>query len=168
MTDFTKDDFNAELSDGLARTLLNVVLAFARFDTALSAWLVQAYGMPLDRGSLLVENMDIGNKIIRLRKIYSHRGETTTASNLTRLKKQFDQHRVVRNTIAHATCCGTLKGRGDTVIFAPLRASGSGSDLQIIAITSDQLVKTTDWARVAAESVIRTFEKLEGQVERIP
>src|SRR5437868_3033453 len=70
--------------------MARVVLSFARLDTQLSNWLVEGYDMRVDRAALLLQNMTITNKYIKLAKLYEHEGPASLAQQLRRSKKQME------------------------------------------------------------------------------
>ena len=148
--------------------MLDVILGFARLDTALAARLSQAVGMPLDRGALLVENMDIAVKMTRLKKVCTHDGDAIGAEFWGKAKKIYETHKDVRNTIAHATYVGTRKTDPDTAVFSPIRAAiGTAGQLQVYLISTSQMDITARWAVLMAETVIKDYEQHEGPLERL-
>jgi len=165
---FATAEIISEMNDDVARPMLDLILAFARLDTSLSAWLVQAYGMPLERGALFVENMDIGNKINRLKKLYDHDDDHDAVSALAKLRKEFDGKKSARNTIAHATFVGVLKSSPKTAVFSPMRAGDAHGQLQIVCIPADHMEECLGWANNAADAVILIFSRLQGRLEQLP
>src|SRR3974377_1052096 len=102
MEELDEADLDKNLSDANKVLLADVILQFARLDTVLGAWVIAAFDMDLDRGSILIENMDISVKILKLKKLCLHIGNTALDKELGTLKKEFESHKDVRNAIAHA------------------------------------------------------------------
>ncbi len=161
---FQTSDFVADRPAAVAEAMLDVIIAFARLDTALSGWLITAFGMSLDRGAILVENMDVGNKIGRLRSLYEHDGHSPeTVKRLKDTKKEFDKQRVIRNTIAHASFVGVLKGQPDVAVFSPARAfKGLPDQMEILQIHVDLMKSATAWAGGTANAVYAVMEHVEA------
>lgn len=163
----TRADLVPNRPPELAKAMLDVILGFARLDTALTARLSQALGMPLDRGSLLVENMDIAVKMTRLKKVSTHDGDIAGAEFWGKAKKIYDTHKDIRNTIAHATYVGTRKTHPDTGFLAcPCRYRRGGSATSL----SDPDVPNGHYSEmdcVNRRSCDQGLEQHDGPVERL-
>lgn len=163
---FEMERLDRRLPTPMKVAMLEVITAFANLDTLLSSWLVNAYGMKISLGALLVENMDIANKIQRLKKVYEHIGNSEEPDNLKKLKDDFDRFKDVRNTIAHATCVGVDKKDRNNVIFSPMRAVlREHGHLQVVMITGAHMLAARDWALHAVQFVNGKVEALQAQRE---
>lgn len=134
--------------------MAKVVLGFARLDTQLSNWLVMGYEMRPDRAAMLVQNMAIDNKYLRLIRLYEHEGPKIWVAELKRSKKQMAPHAEVRNVICHAACIGTWAKDRDYVLFAPLTYELGKPDTGRVEALSVQVMKAaSDWAEIQAGSI---------------
>jgi hypothetical protein len=141
--------------------MLDVILAWARFDSALSALVTGAFQMPMDRGAILIENMDIGNKINRLKRLYKHLGNDKVVSTLGKIKKDYEDIKDIRNTIAHATCAGASKSMPGHIVFAPVRASiGLVNTTELNMLHIDQLKTATVIVLEWADMCINAYDAL--------
>ena len=75
--------------------MLDVILAWAKLDSSLSLWLVSTLGLQLDDGAILVENMDLENKLNRLKRLFAHRGMTPVVTRIASLKKDRGNRRQI-------------------------------------------------------------------------
>ena len=135
--------------------IASVVLGFARLDTRLSDWIVQAFEMRHERGAMLIQNMSIDNKIQRLIKLFEHEGPRSYATELKARKKAMSPHYEVRNLICHAACLGTWAKDRDYLLFAPLNYIPGSTGMAKVEAVSIQAVKlAADWAETEAASYL--------------
>jgi len=152
----------ARLTNSHRVAMAKVVLSFARLDTQLSNWLVEAYEMRADRAALLIQHMAIDNKYLRLIRLYKHEGPAVWAKELKKAKDEMEPHADVRNTICHAACVGTWTGDRDYILFAPLTCEiGKPNTARIEAISVQSMATASEWAEVQAGSMIHIWKQLE-------
>ncbi len=150
----------ARLTNSHRLAMARVVLSFARLDTQLSNWIVEAYEMRVDRAALLLHNMAIDNKYIRLLRLYDHEGPKIWAQELRRSKKQMEPHAEVRNMICHAACFGTWAKNRDYVLFAPLSYTPGELDrARIEAIPVQAMEAASEWAETQAGSIVHLLKQ---------
>ncbi|MDQ7780977.1 MAG: hypothetical protein RDV41_14870 [Planctomycetota bacterium] len=141
--------------------MIDLVLAAARFDTMITGCLVLGFGMSLDQGSILLENFDVSTKVLKLKKLCLHSGESRRAQRLGKLKKALERHSHARNTIAHATCAGTHKLDPSFLIFSPARAFvGRPSEMELVAIPLDVIRSDTRFYHRSAQRAARIYDFL--------
>lgn len=164
---FDSSDLDTTLPDLFRTRMLEVIMAFARLDTALSAWVVAAYDVRKDHGAFLIENFSTSQKVSRLKRLYQHRGHIKAVNALKSLSKGLDEHSFTRNTIAHATYAGILKSEPTVAVFSPYTGSiGSAEQLDIVKIPADEMRRATLWALQCAETAMKLYEMLGGRPER--
>lgn len=135
--------------------MASVVIGFARLDTRLSDWIVQAFEMRHERGAMFIQNMSIDNKFQRLIKLYEHEGPRLYATQLKTRKKAMSPHYEVRNLICHAACLGTWTKDRDYLIFAPLNyIPGSAGMAKVEAVSIQSMKLAADWAEIEAASYL--------------
>jgi hypothetical protein len=145
----------ARLTNAHRLVMARVVLSFARLDTQLSNWLVEGYDMRVDRAALLLQNMTITNKYMKLAKLYEHEGPASLAQQLRRSKKQMEPHAETRNTICHAACFGTWAADRDYILFAPLSYTpGELNRARVEAIPVQSMEAAAEWAENQAGSIV--------------
>lgn len=136
--------------------MARVVLGFARFDSRLSDWVVEAFGLRFDRAAMLIKNIGIENKLQRLIKLYDHEGPKSAVADLKRCRKEMVEHYETRNLICHAACLGTWAKDRDYLLFTHLayRPGDTESNFLIEAISLDGLKAAADWAEDMAHDVM--------------
>ena len=99
--------------------------------------------------------MVVGNKIGRLKGLYEHLGGSPhTVARLKDTRKGFDKFKDIRNTIAHASFVGVLKGRPEVAVFSPARAfRGLPDQMEILQVTVENMRHATAWAGGTANAV---------------
>ena len=147
MPNFDPDDIERVIPIAVKVAIADLVLAFANLDSVLGACLILEYGMDLATGSILIENLDIGTKIGRLRRLYQHNRREEDDKIFLRFKKEYEKWREARNTISHARCSGVRKSDPSWVIFSPVRATiGAAGAMQIHLIHVNQMEHDKNWA----------------------
>lgn len=102
--------------------MLDLVLAWARYDALVGQLLSIAYNLPLDGSTLLIGNMDTKTKLDRLKLIYEHHGMKQSVNRIDLLRKKHLELVFTRNHVAHSICGGLLKDDPDKVVFIPFKA----------------------------------------------
>lgn len=91
--------------------MLDLVLAWARVDTTIAQLATAAFNMDPTVGAVIFGRMPVPDRLRKMRELNLQLGRTSSASELRKLKKHYEEHSKPRNTIAHAACVGFLKAR---------------------------------------------------------
>jgi hypothetical protein len=141
--------------------MANLVLSFARMDTQLSNWLVEAFQMRSDRAALLLQNMSISTKYLKLIKFYEHEGPAIWAKELKASKKKLDDHAEFRNLVCHAQCVGVWARDPEYVLFLPLSYTpGCLGSTRFELCLLEGMEAATEWADNQAASMIDVWTDL--------
>lgn len=121
MTDFSVSDISGKLDEPTRRVMLDLILAWARYDSLVSQWLLYAYGLSPDGGSILLGNMGTRTKLERIKDLYQHHGMKSAVSRIAHLQKGHATFVDYRNAIAHYGCGGQNTSKPEFVLFAPVK-----------------------------------------------
>jgi hypothetical protein len=145
--------------------MLDVILAWARFDTFISKWISVAFGTSPDATVILMGNMDTRNKLERLKSLYAHFGFTSEADRIEALKKAHAEHVNVRNTIAHVSCVGQVAGEPDKVVFTAVRRVKNQPGYTFVEVIHlEQMVAAVGFALRACEDIGNIVDELKTSI----
>lgn len=130
--DVSPENLTFSLSDEARRVILDLVLQWARYDALVSQWLLLAFGLSFDSGSILLGNMDTRTKMERLKGLYQHHGKASAVRKIANLQKAHAGLVDIRNLIAHSGCAGHVKSDPRFVAFAPVRTVKGSLDTMVI------------------------------------
>lgn len=149
--------------------MLDVILAWARFDTFISKWMSVAFGASPDATVILMGNMDTGNKLNRLKTLYAHFGFESESARLEALKKAHAGHVDVRNTIAHVSCIGQIVGEPEKVVFSAVRRVKNQPGYTFVEVIHlEQMIAATEFALTACESIGKIVDELKASIADQP
>jgi len=107
--DLSPENLTFNLDPETREAMLSLVLAWGRYDGLISQWLLQAFSLSLDSGSILLGNMDTRTKLDRLKGLYQHHGKKAVVANIAKLQKDHLEFVDIRNLIAHSGCAGQVR-----------------------------------------------------------
>lgn len=113
--------------------MLDLVLAWARVDTTIAQLATAAFNMDPTVGAVIFGRMPVPDRLRKMRELNLQLGRTSSASELRKLKKHYEEHSKPRNTIAHAACVGFLR-KPDRIVFLPFESEGSFGKLAVEVI----------------------------------
>jgi hypothetical protein len=150
------------LDDSSRTAILDLVLAWGRYDGLISQWVLHAYGLSLDSGSILLGNMDTRSKLERLKNLYQHHGMKPAVASISKLQKDHLEFVGIRNLIAHSACAGQVGSHPWLIAFAPVRTAKGQLDTMIVEAVSISVMQNAErWVREVSDSLhgfIRTLE----------
>lgn len=160
MTDprFEPENLNPTIGIPARKAMVDLILAWASYDSLVSQWAIVSFGLPLDAGSILVGNMDTRNKLERLETLYRHHG-LSGALSIKALRKEHGKHVEIRNRVCHAHCAGRFKSDPDWIVFAPVKDfRGEPGQMLVEAIHLDQMRAGTAFAKHACKNLNRIID----------
>jgi hypothetical protein len=126
MQEFDLSDLQPELSPRARETMLDLILAWAHLDGALSMWVAVKFHVPFDKLSLLLPKQDGASKLLKLKRLYKLEGNGGMASKAQGFKDDYEREVYPRNIVAHSKCLGSLVSDPSKIVFqtfaAPLLA----------------------------------------------
>jgi hypothetical protein len=121
MEQFSVSDISNNLDEETRGVMLDLILSWARYDGLISQWVLLAYGLTPDAGSLLLGNMDTRTKLDRLKALYEHHSMQEGVARIAALQKGHAHYVDIRNAIAHSACGGQNTSEPKRVLFAPVK-----------------------------------------------
>jgi hypothetical protein len=135
--------------------MLDLVLAWAAVDGALSMWFGQVFGLTPSVASILVSRADGGTKLQRMMKVRLAEGKLDEVKKIKSIKKSYEDHVKPRNIVAHSKCVGVRKSDPDYVVFMTFETFGVDS-LAVDHVPVQQMQRSTKFAR-ELEGVAMTY-----------
>lgn len=151
-----KKDIDNKIPDSHKLILADLIIAWGKFESLVSQWVILSFGMKLDIGALLVGKMDIDNKLNRLQKLFAHH-HLSGAEKIKKLKKDYKKHADIRNKLAHAALVGISKIEPDRLVFAVTEQEQGRPDHMIIDLVH---LEQLQCATAFAESVSSELNEL--------
>lgn len=166
MADFSLEDVDPNITESMRLHIADLILRWAAFDTAISYWMVQSFGLPMDASSILLGNMDTRTKLDKLFKLHQHFSHPGTAA-IGRLRKQHEKHVEARNIVAHQRCAGHLKSDPDYMVFHSIRhVAGALGEFEIVCVPLDVMRLSTFWAGKAEQGVRSITDNMTGPIAK--
>lgn len=165
---FPTDDVG-KVSQEARDVMLDLILAWARLDTACSIWVTLAFGMCTDSGPILLGNMDTKSKLDRLKALAKHHKLATAAKSIDNLKKTVEHYAQIRNAIAHSMLAGERVSKPGVIVFSPLKpAPGVLAHMMIQEVRLEAMKKAAAFARDAGDRLTSAQHMLIGRPTRQP
>lgn len=123
MKQFDRDDLDRDGLTPVAKdAMLDLVLAWAHLDGALSLWVGVKFGLRADKTAILLGRSDAKSKLAKLQRLYALEGADRLVAQIKAIRKSYEKHVTPRNTVAHASCRGCLRSEPDRIVFASYEA----------------------------------------------
>jgi len=149
--------------------MLDLILTWARLDTACSIWVTLAFGMCTDSGPILLGNMDMKTKLDRLKALAAHHDLKPTAKSIANLQKIVAHYVPLRNAIAHSMLTGERISKPGTIVFSPLKpAPGILEHMLIHEVTVQAMKNATVFAYDAGSKLTTAHSLLVTRPTRQP
>lgn len=135
------------ITTGHKVAIADCIMAWAGFDCLLRALLTAIEGRNLDEGAADYERLFSNLAMQKL--IQRVRDQGATAAVLDAIKshrRDFREHVVARNRIAHASCVGVWRDRPEYLVFSPFSPEGPGR-MAIELMPIDVIQRSTNWAK---------------------
>jgi len=160
--DLSPENLTFLLDDNSRKAILELVLSWGRYDGLISQWVLHAYGLSLDSGSILLGNMDTRSKLDRLKNLYQHHGMKAAVTKIENLQRDHRSYVDIRNLIAHSGCAGQVKSHPWLIAFAPVRTKRGALDAMVIEAVSVSIMHNAErWAREVADAMHEFIQTLE-------
>ncbi|MBR0551733.1 hypothetical protein [Stakelama marina] len=147
------------LSDRARDAMLDLVLAWAHLDGALSMWVGARFGIAAHKNAILLGRSDGKSKLLKLQNLYRLDGEMEVVREIKKIRRAYEQQVGPRNTVAHASCRGSLKSDPEMIVFATYEATAVG-ELAVDTIPIAKMVLSTKWAHRLSVQVHRISDML--------
>ena len=118
MIEFQTSDVTSTIDQEARDLIVELILAWARFDSLVTQWTFRLFGMGPDEGSIFIGNMDTKSKLDKVKALFKHHGIKNSVDRIAELAKLAKVHADVRNSICHKTCGGHSKSNPDRLIFS--------------------------------------------------
>ena len=146
-------DINPDLPSEVREVMLDLVLAWAELDGAISMMASAIFGLNPTTGSLLMGKMRVSEKLERVVRLHKACGESDGAKTIKRIKTDYERLARARNLIAHSKCAGVLRSDSNSLMFATFEATCHG-ELALDRLTLDDMKSGITWAkRLTARSL---------------
>jgi len=160
--DLSPENLTFNLDPETREAMLSLVLAWGRYDGLISQWLLQAFSLSLDSGSILLGNMDTRTKLDRLKGLYQHHGKKAVVANIAKLQKDHLEFVDIRNLIAHSGCAGQVRSHPWMVAFAPVKTTKGLLNTMVVEAVSISVMHNAErWAREVSDSLHGFIQTLE-------
>lgn len=167
MAPFDLSDLDSNLTEEARLRIAHLILKWAAFDTAISYWMVRAFGIPMDTGSIILGNMDTKQKLDRLHALHIHFGHTEAASGIADIRNQHRKHVEPRNTVAHKRCAGVLFSEPTTLVFHSIKhIKGSVGEFEILAIPREVIAVSTAFAATAEAQILELADEMRRPISQ--
>ena len=131
-------DINPELPPSLRNVMLDLVLAWAELDGAISMMSSAIFGLNPTTGSLLMGKMRVSEKLERVVKLHKAFSQSDGANTVKRIKTDYERLARARNLIAHSKCVGVLQSDSTSLMFATFEAPKHG-ELALYRLTLGEM-----------------------------
>jgi hypothetical protein len=167
--DLSPENLTFNLDSNSREAILDLVLAWGRYDGLISQWLLHAFGLSLDSGSILLGNMDTRTKLDRLKGLYQHHGMKSAVANIAKLQKAHLEYVDIRNLIAHSGCAGQVKSHPWMVAFAPVKTTKGLLDTMIIeAVSVTRMHNAERWAQETSDALFTFIQMCQPRSAPLP
>ncbi len=166
-SEFDLEDLTPELSPEARETMLDLILAWAHLDGALSQWLAEKFQVPYDKMAVLLPQMSGDNKIARLNRLYRLEGNAGMVKVTKDLKGNYAKWVKTRNIVAHSNCKGAVASAPDWIVFLTFEAESLGQ-MVVQRVPLEEMAVSTAWATALAERIgeIIAMGMAEAQAQR--
>ena len=149
--------------------MAELIMGWAMFEASLSHFLLLAFGIALDEGSILIGNMDTRTKLDRLQTLYKHHGMKSAATNIRNLIAVHKHFVDVRNVVAHHVCMGHYVADPDMLMFSAGRVSpGHKGMIRGVSYSVHQMSAATDFAYITGEMLSRATNWRKMRRSKLP
>lgn len=156
MADLDRDGLSQAAKDAM----LDLILAWAHVDGALSLWVGFKFGVRADKAAILLGRSDAQSKLLKLQRLYALEGADQVVAQIRAIRKSYEKQVAPRNIVAHASCRGCLRSEPDRIVFAAYEAVKLG-ELAIDAVPIEVMERSTRWAHLLAQRVEQITNELE-------
>lgn len=164
--EFNISDVSGEIDGETITLIAKLVLAWARYDSLVTQWTYRTFGMKADEGSIFIGNMDTKTKLDRLKVLFKHYGDASSAENVTELSKLTKIHADVRNAICHKSCGGHSKSDPDRLVFSNGKIYPQmPGRMMVELINLDQIQDAITFAQTNADIISELLDALIAQQE---
>jgi hypothetical protein len=158
MEQFDVTDLAEELSSEARAAMLDLILAWAHLDGALSMWVAVKFGVSFDKLALLLPRQDGASKLLKLAKLYALEGNAGMEEKAREFRKAYEREVQPRNTVAHSNCIGSLKSNPQRIVFQTFAPAGAGC-LMVETIPLLQMNDSIAWAHTLATTIEGILEE---------
>lgn len=155
--DLNASDIQHGIPTQAAAAIGQLVISWAGYETALTAWLTSAFGMAPDSAQIMIGRMDSRNKLDKLISIYKHNRLAQTVKDLNLLKSKTETFSIIRNKVAHCAYMGFKPSPSIHLFFFSNRfATGSSNEAVIDIIPLTRIRASAHFSSVTAERITQT------------
>lgn len=115
------DKTSQSVSNEIKIKIADLVINWARFDSAVGAWnaaILNSYGLPYDLASIMTGNLDTKTRIERIKQIAKHYDMNEEANGIASMLRHYEVHVEIRNAVVHQNLLGIFEEKS-LVYFAP-------------------------------------------------
>jgi hypothetical protein len=160
---FSTSNIVRKFEDRHRDAMLEVILAWADLDGAMSILLTNILGIRLVEGAGIVGKMKTSSKFHEIFKIIRDIPSGADAAKIIkRQKKTYEELSFFRNRIAHAKCVGIRKDDPDFVVFAAFEKHND-DDLVVDAIPIQEMDRAASWARGMSAMALNLADNIENR-----
>ncbi|WP_379538948.1 hypothetical protein [Novosphingobium tardum] len=138
--------------------MLDLILAWAHLDGALSMLVAIKFGLEPTKAALLLGRANGSDKLKHLQTVFKFEGDEKSAAQMKSLRKAYDNNVAPRNLVAHASCRGYLSSDPQMIVFAKFEAVDH-DQMAIYLQPIGVMQQSTTWANKCA-GVIETLTNL--------
>jgi hypothetical protein len=152
-----------EMSAVAKDTILNLLNAWAWFESILTEWLVDETKMEPDTARIVFGRMDPKGKLDKLSELFKHKGVEEKAKIAGRIRREIELHSVVRNTVVHCPHIG-VDPKAPTVLLylAAKFVKGNAEAIAVHSVSIDEILTAAKFALAATEELTKIVIKARG------
>lgn len=168
MTELTVDEIDTRL-DAYARTvMLELVLAWARYEATIPEWVGKVCGVPHSLGTPLNSQMDHAARLRKLEVLYESHDMDEAADCIKRLRTAHLKLVHLRNYIVQAVCLGQVKVNRNTVVFLCESELNGAGRVVVEELGLDEMLEATSFAKALFLKLRASNRRLRGKPRKRP
>lgn len=148
--------------------ILDLVLAWAGLDDALTVFLAPIFGIPLAE---FANRYGQENGSTKLQAVSVHLRQAPAGeqwgTTFRKVKKRYERHSKLRNRIAHSRCVGVSAEDPDYIVFRVCQKHGDDA-LAVEAISIQAIKAAAKWGEKVGDHLLLVAEKIEAATSKEP
>lgn len=153
-------DLYPHVSPKAQEVMYRLIQAWALYETTLTSFMMAAFRLPLDEGSILFGNMDTRTKLDRLKALYQHYDMKDAVKSIAHISSLHGKFVGMRNAVAHFVCDGHLKKDPNYLVFSGAKhLKGSRNAVLCEVYKTDAMVHAVAFAGAVSIGLIDILMK---------
>jgi hypothetical protein len=150
------NDVDAEVPQSVREQMLDLVLAWAELDGAISMMASAMFGLNPTTGSLLMGKMRANEKLEKVVRLHKAFEQSEGARAFKKFKTEYEKLSRSRNLIAHSKCIGVVRTDPSSLLFATFEAE---KQLAIDQVSMGAIKSEIIWAKRSTAKCFEIIDK---------